>query len=691
MSASFDLETFLRQPRLAGLALSPDGGRLVVGVSAVGPSGDRFRTALWAVDPGGQRPPRQLTRSAPGESGAAFAPDGSLLFVSARPDPDAASDDDPTPALWALPPDGGEARVVFAPPGGVQGVSVASGSGDVVATSAIHPAAGSVAEDRDTQKRRDDAKVSAQLFTDYPIRYWDAYLGPRQPARFVLPAARFEVPATTVAAPTDADGTAAGEAADVDDPPLLARGAALLNADGDLSPDGRTYVTGWRRSGESRERRRPDDLVADLVAIDVATGDRRTLVADGRWFASPRVSPDGRRVVCVAEDIGAPDRVEEDHLVLVDLDDGAVQELGPDLDLWPANPRWLPDGSAVVFEADQGGHAPLFRVDVASGEVTRLTAEGAYTDVCVAPDGSALYALRATIATPPRPVRLAPDVADQTPQELPSPVGDDPIDGRLERLTTVTDDGVEIGSWLVLPTEGDGPAPLVVFIHGGPLGSWNSWHWRWNPYVLAAQGYAVLLPDPALSTGYGRSFIERGWGRWGETPASDVLAAVETAAAHDDVDADRVAAMGGSFGGYLANWLAGTTDRFRCIVTHASLWALEGFHGTTDVGLIWEREFGDPYEDAARFRANSPRQHVGDIRTPMLVIHGEQDYRVPISEALILWTDLMRHGVDARFLYFPDENHWILKPQNARLWYQSVLAYLAEHLRGEPFERPDLL
>jgi dipeptidyl aminopeptidase/acylaminoacyl peptidase len=169
------------------------------------------------------------------------------------------------------------------------------------------------------------------------------------------------------------------------------------------------------------------------------------------------------------------------------------------------------------------------------------------------------------------------------------------------------------------------------------------------------------------------------------------MTTVEQAASHEAVDADRIAAMGGSFGGYMANWVAGNTERFRCIVTHASLWALEGFHGTTDVGLIWEREFGDPYADAARFLANSPRQHVGAIRTPMLVIHGEKDYRVPISEALILWTDLMRHGVDARFLYFPDENHWILKPQNARLWYGTVLSFLDEHLRDEPFERPELL
>ena len=131
--------------------------------------------------------------------------------------------------------------------------------------------------------------------------------------------------------------------------------------------------------------------------------------------------------------------------------------------------------------------------------------------------------------------------------------------------------------------------------------------------------------------------------------------------------------------------------RFRCIITHASLWALENFHGTTDLGLFWEREFGDPYADASRYREHSPNRAIGDVRTPMLVIHGERDLRVPISEGLILWTDLVRHGIDARFLYYPDENHWILKPQNSRLWYETVLRFLDEHLRDRPFERPELL
>jgi len=203
----------------------------------------------------------------------------------------------------------------------------------------------------------------------------------------------------------------------------------------------------------------------------------------------------------------------------------------------------------------------------------------------------------------------------------------------------------------------------------------------------------VLLPNPALSTGFGLDFIRRGRGEWGKEPYTDVMAAVDAAVARPDIDAERTAAMGGSFGGYMANWVAGHTDRFRCIVTHASLWALDQFHGSTDLGVWWEREFGDFYdeENRGRYVENSPHRHIGSIRTPMLVIHGELDHRVPISEGLRLWTDLRRHGVESKFLYFPDENHWILKPNNIVLWYETVFAWLDHHVLGEPWRRPSLV
>jgi dipeptidyl aminopeptidase/acylaminoacyl peptidase len=208
---------------------------------------------------------------------------------------------------------------------------------------------------------------------------------------------------------------------------------------------------------------------------------------------------------------------------------------------------------------------------------------------------------------------------------------------------------------------------------------------------MAAKGYAVLLPDPALSTGYGRPMIQRGWGQWGGAPYSDLMAITDEVVKRADIDETRTAAMGGSYGGYMANWVAGHTDRFRCIVTHASLWALDQFQGTTDHPAYWAREWGLPHVRPERYAQWSPHHYVDEIQTPMLVVHGDRDYRVPIGEALRLWWDLQRREIPSKFLYFPDEGHWILKPGNAEVWYETVWAWLAAHVLGEEWRRPSLL
>jgi dipeptidyl aminopeptidase/acylaminoacyl peptidase len=276
---------------------------------------------------------------------------------------------------------------------------------------------------------------------------------------------------------------------------------------------------------------------------------------------------------------------------------------------------------------------------------------------------------------------------------LPNPGTLDGLPGTLHEVEATANDGTRVQSWLVLPdgASAENPAPLVLWIHGGPLMSWNSWSWRWTPWILAARGYAVLLPNPALSQGFGQDFVRRGWGEWGGAPYTDLMAAVDAAEQRPDIDASRTAAMGGSFGGYMANWIATQTDRFRAIVTHASLWDLDAFTGTTDAAYYWEKEWGDPLRDPKRYEQNSPHRYADAIRTPMLVIHGDKDYRVPIGEGLRLWYDLQKRGVPSKFLYFPDENHWVLTPGNSQVWYSTVLAFLAEHVLGEEWQRPELV
>jgi len=676
MSEPFTFDAFIRLPRLSGLRLAPDGSRLVVSVGLPHADGKRMASSIWQVDPTSATAPRRLTRSAKGESGAAFLPDGSLLFTSARPDPDAKPDGDeePRPALWLLPAGGGEARLLAAPKAGVGAVHVARDAGTVVLAAGLFPGAATLEDDGAREKARADAGIGALLFEGYPIRYWDHYLGPREPRLLATdPPAGIEA--------------GLGELRDL----APDAGGALLEVTAGVTPDGATIVVPWRDAGAGLDRE-----TANLVAIDRATSARRALTSGEHWYEEPAVSPDGRRVAAVHATLADPETAPVVRLHLVELATGAVRDLTAALDRWPHGPTWGADSRAVFFLADDDGETRPFRVDLGSGTITRLAADGTYADLCPAPDGTALYALRSRVDRPPHVVRLAADLADGAAEEIASPAlpeAELPRRGTVERVQVPAADGMPIRSWLVLPAgaSAEAPAPLVVFVHGGPLGSWTGWHWRWNAHVLAERGYAVLMPDPAFSTGYGQPMIARGWGRWGEAPFTDMIVAVDGVLARPDVDASRTGLMGGSFGGYMANWVAGQTDRFRAIVAHAGLWELRGFHGTTDHGPSWEQEFGDPYADPTRYVVNSPSEHVAKIRTPMLVIHGELDHRVPISEALRLWTDLRRHGVEARFLYFPDENHWILKPQNARVWYETVLAFLDEHVLGGAWQRPGLL
>ena len=673
-----DLAAFMARPRLSGLALSRDGTRLVTAVAALNAEGKKWQTALWEIDPAGAAEPRRLTRSATGESTARFLPDGGLLFTSARKDPDVKEqppvpDSERKPAMWLLPVGGGEARLILTRASGVSNVAVAAGTGDVAFVAGLHPGQRDDEADAAHRKARKDAGVTALLHETYPVRYWDHDLGPVWPHVHFLGAIPDEGESAAVRDLTPTAGLATGESSD----------------DIDISADGRQVVRTVDLGGP-----RPAERRTRLDLIDVATGDTVVVAGgDDASFEHGRFSPDGKTIVCLRYTDSTYDRVGEVGLWLIDLATGAGRPLAADLDRWPTDVAWSADGTAVFITADQDGRGPVIRIDVASGEATQLTATGTYSNLQVARDGSAVYALRSAWDHPPRPVRIDPDAVEQEPVVLKSPGAIDQLPGRLERIETTADDGARIPSWLVLPNgaSAEAPAPLVLWPHGGPIGSWNAWSWRWCPWLLAARGYAVLLPDPAFSTGYGYDFVQRGWGQWGGTPYTDLMSALDDALARPDLDGERTAVMGGSYGGYMANWIATQTDRFRAIVTHASLWHLDGFAGSTDGAYYWEREFGDPLARPERYETYSPHRFADAITTPMLVIHGDKDYRVPIGEGLRLWYDLQRRGVESKFLYYPDENHWVLTPGNHTVWYETVLGFLDEHVLDQDWVRPTLV
>lgn len=680
-TAFHDLDAYLHLPRASTLRLSPDGSRLITTLATLNAKRTQYRSAVWAIDPAGEEPARRLTRSRKGESSAVFTDGGDILFTSVRPDPDADEDEDGPAALWLLPSGGGDARLINGRLGGFE--QIASHADVVLASARRLPATGDEADENRLRKERKEHKVSAILHTSYPVRHWDHDTGPGAVRLLAGPL------------PTDdaSDGPATLDLHDV-----TPDAAAHQVESFDLSPDGTFAVLPWTIVGRAGDRR------STLVRLELADSTVHPLVDDPDADAfAPLISPDGTQVLWHRDSLTSPDRPPHLELHLLDLATGRSQRVAEGWDGWPSGQAWLPDGSGVVLVADSNGRAPVFLLDLATDAVTQVTSDdAAFTDPQVSPDGRWVYALRTSYLAPSEAVRIDLQAHRETARPVAAEVLRNPapapeLPGTLTEVTATAQDGTTIRSWLALPevAGAEGPAPLLLWIHGGPLGSWNGWSWRWCPWLLVAQGYAVLLPDPALSTGYGEAFIARGWSRWGAEPFTDLMAITDAAVARDDIDETRTAAMGGSFGGYMANWVAGQTGRFNAIVTHASLWALDQFGPTTDHAYYWEREV-----NADMVRDYSPHHNVERISTPMLVVHGDKDYRVPIGEGLRLWWELLsrsRLALDEagrtphRFLYFPDENHWVLSPQHAAIWYGTVSAFLAEHVLGEAKPYPELL
>lgn len=662
-----ELDDYIALARLSGLVLSPDGSLLICARAVLDDKSAEYVSSLWEIDPEGRRPARRLTWGSTSESGAAFAFDGDVLFTATRAVP---GESDPQPALWRLPAAGGEAQLLISRPGGVSSVSAAKAAPTFVAQTSVMASAISLDQDDQVRSARKDKKVTAMLHTGYPVRHWDHDLGPDHPHLVVA----------------ETDSKESVELRDI----TPTAGAALRETSTTISDDGLFVVTTWTVGDASAARR------STLVRIDTVTGDRVTLVdeADADVY-NPVLSPDGTKLAFIRETLTTPESAPRMTLQLYDFGSGAVTGVADGWDRWPTSLAWLPDGSGLVVTADDGGRGPIFTIDL-WGQPVRLTADdAAYTDVRVAPDGESIYALRASYEAPPHVVRVDLRSGEITALRGPDTLPELP--GTLTEITARAEDGSMVRSWLALPTGAapHAPVPLLLWVHGGPLGSWNTWSWRWNPWLLVAKGYAVLLPDPALSTGYGQDFVQRGWGQWGKAPFTDLMAITDAAVAQPEIDPKRTGAMGGSFGGYMANWIAGHTNRFDAIVTHASLWALDQFGPTTDAAWYWQREMSP--EMAVE---NSPHLYVADITTPMLVIHGDKDYRVPIGEGLRLWYELLAESglpadddgkTDHRFLYFPDENHWVLKPQHTKIWYEVVTAFLSEHVLGEDVALPEIL
>ncbi len=662
---TYKIEQHIALGRVSEIAASPCGTWLAVAVQRLDRDGAKYASDLWKVPTDGGAVV-QLTRGDCKDAAPCFRNGGALAFLSNRQPNEIKPDEEAEKRMqvWLLPSEGGEPKQLTDEPLGVESFRFAKSASRLVLLAPVLPGV-EPEKQRECAAKRDKNGPSARRFRTQPVRHWDHWLHDNADM------------ADTHLIACDAAG-----ANRVDLTPEARREFAIEPAF-DVSADGKWVVATRQTPGKDRE------LDATLLLIDIESKACRILgAADNVMFEAPVFSPDSRAIAAVHMTRSAK-MVVRPLTTIFDVASGDMRQIAAHWDRWPGPACWSADAKRLFVTADDAGDTAVFAIEAASGNVERITSlacGGAHSNLTLLADGR-VAGLRSTLLDAPEcfVVEARPESAPQALARLSGFAGAHDW-AEVERFSVPSTDGAPIQSFLLKPKGAAAKArlPLLLWIHGGPIGmDQDGWHWRWNPLLMVAQGYAVALPNPRGSTGFGQEYIQGIWGNvWGEQCYRDLMAVADALAERPDIDPARTMAMGGSFGGYMTNWIGTQTARFKCLISHAGIATMAQFTGTTDHPAWWYLEMGgeNPYEDMERFDRYAPIRYVKNWKTPVLIIHGERDYRCPINEGLNLFEALQYHGVDSELLVFPDENHWILKPRNAVAWYEAVLDFIGRHL-----------
>ena len=644
--------------RVGRPSLSADGKLMAYSVSAWEAGKDRSATDVW-LQPVGGGEARRLTAHEAGDSSPALSPDGTrVVFVSKR-------DGDDEAQLYVIRTDGGEAERLTELPLGVSSPRWLPDGKRVAFVSPLLVGTGSAEGTRkELEKRKKEAKTRAKatVSEDRLVRYWDRWIEADQfPHLFAVD---LETRKATDLTP---DSRRHGNLQDA-------------TLDYDVSPDGK-----WIAFAANSTPPPYRTLNSDLFLVPTSGGEARNLTADNPAEDShPVFSPDGRSLAYGREvkADGWPDRA---RLSLLDLATGKTRVLTEAWDAVPEDWRFTADGRTLVFRGEVRSRTNLYALPVSGGTPREVWRGGTATSLEPTPSGELVFAA--------------------TSFRRPAEIGVVKLDGAAFRWLTSWNEalaasidfgeerevvfegagGEEVQMWVVNPPGFDPKKkyPLVHLVHGGPVGTFgDQFHLRWNAHAFAAPGYVVAMVNFHGSSSFGQAFVESILGANGDKPFTDVMKATDHLVAEGNVDEKRMAAAGGSYGGYLVNWIAGGTDRFAALVSHAGVYSLLSQFGS-DVAYGRQHSYGGyPFTDLANVERWSPNRRAAAFRTPMLVLHGERDFRVPVTQGLELYGVLQAKGVPSRLVVYPEENHWVLKGRNAKHWYGEVLGWLARYLKG---------
>lgn len=658
------IDDLFAMKRIADPALSPDGQWIVFTLTTADTATNKNYSDLWIIGTDG-RGLRRLTNEPAADRRATWSPDGKwILFESTRSG---------SSQVWMMKPDGSVSQQITAiSTGASQPVVSPDGKwlaflSEVFPENSALPFAESDSLNKIHLDQLDHGLVKAKIFTGLLYRHWDAWVDGKRIHLFVQPfptgQPRDLTPGDRDAVPTSSTFSAGTDFSFAPDSKLIAYTATPTPP----------HEEAWRTNH-------------DIYEVPVTGGTPRQITTNPAADGYPQYSPDGRYIAYRAQ--RRPD-YEGDRweLMIYDRLNGAIRTLTSQFDASVGAQVWAPDSKVLYFDADVEANDPLYAVSLKGDTVRKIVPEKTNHAVSISPDGKKLYFLQASAVRPAEIYSV-----NSTGKNLTRISGiNDTVFAHLDVpvpqafwFTGAAD--VRVHSWLFFPPGFDATRkyPLIMLVHGGPQGSWgNAWSYRWNPPLWAAQGYIVIAPNPRGSTGFGQQFTDDINGAWGGKVYDDLMCALDTVSKLSFVDSTRRGAAGASFGGYMMNWFLGHTGtRFKAIVTHDGVYNFESMYGATDE--IWFDEWehgGTPWNRPAEYARYSPHRFAQNFRTPTLVVHGGHDFRIPETEAMQLFTALQRQGVPSKFLYFPDESHWVLKPADSKLWHQTVFGWLDEWVK----------
>lgn len=644
---TLQIEDIFAMRRISQTTLSPDNRYIAFTVTFFSMEENKGTSDIYIYDLQ-NRTIKNLTNTTYSENSPVWFPDSrNIAFVSMK---------EGTPQIYKMNIEQSEEIIQLTNLStGASGPVISYDGSKMMFTSKVYPDC--LTDDCNKKKEEEKAqsKVKAKIIDDLMFRHWDSWRDEKRSHLFLLDLTTNKITDITEKSPHDV--------------PPIALGGKL---DYVFSPDGKEicFVTN-----------------TDYMLAISTNNDLWLSILDGKFKRKitsnkgndnqPVYSPDGKYIAY--RQMSRPGfEADRQTLMIYDREKGNITNLTDELDRSVDEVVWLPNSKEIIFSADNEGRKAIYRLNILSKQIKMIYNKHWNTDLNISSDGKFLIFNQSSVTRPTEIFKM--DLTTKKVEQL-THLNDDilaPIEMMpLEEFYSKGADDVMVHSFMIKPPffDPNKKYPMVFLVHGGPQGAWEDlWHYRWNPELYASRGYVVIMTNPRGSTGYGQKFTDEISGDWGGKVFIDLMNAYDYAIKNFNfIDPNKTVAAGASYGGYMMNWIATHTNRFKAIVTHAGVFNTESMYGTTEELWFPEWEFkGTPWTNRKLYQKFSPHMYVDKIKTPMLITHGAFDFRVPESQAFELFTSLKRLGVPSRLVYFPDETHFVAKPQNFKLWMTEI-------------------